>query len=656
MKKYEDLAKTIIKDVGGQENVNSLTHCITRLRFKLKNENIAKTDEIKQLDGVVTVMKSAGQYQVVIGNAVGDVFDTIMSMGLLPNSVASSGDNNQTAAADSENAGDGKKKNLFNAFIDLISGIFTPILGLLCATGMIKGFNAMFVAFGLYNNTSGNYQILNMIGDSFFYFLPIFLGYSSAKKFNLNPFIGMTIAASMVYPTIAQIMNGRVLYTLFSGTPFSSPVHITFLGIPVILMTYSSSVIPIILATYFASKVEKFFNRIIPTVVKMFIVPCFTLLITVPITFIVIGPVATWAGRLLGDGIFSIYHVSPLIAGLLLGGLWQVLVIFGLHWGISAIAFNNIAVLKYDPLLAFTFPASFAQTGVVLSMLIKTKDKKLRSVAIPAFVSGIFGVTEPAIYGVTLPRKKPFLISCISAAVGGAIVGATGGRYYVIGGLGIFGFPNFISPTSGFNASFIGVIIAVIVSFLLALVLGLIFYNEKTVKNDTTETNKETTTTDSLPGQAAALAQETIFSPVAGTTQALSTVPDKAFASGALGDGIAIDPSQGQIFAPADGTITAFFPTKHALGITTDKGTEILIHVGINTVELKGKGFTAHAKQGDKVKKGDLLLDFDIDLIKKSGYSPVVMVIITKTDSHLKIAPVKEEKVQNQIPIISTAF
>ncbi|WP_127836913.1 beta-glucoside-specific PTS transporter subunit IIABC [Clostridium prolinivorans] len=613
--KYEKLAKDIIENVGGKENVISLTHCITRLRFKLKDESKANTEVLKKMDGVVTVVKSGGQYQVVIGNHVPDVYADVVAVGGFQ-----TGDSEETVSEE--------KKSLFNAFIDTISGVFSPTLGVLAATGMIKGFNALFVALHLITNTSGTYQILNAIGDCLFYFFPIFLGFTAAKKFNVNQFIGMSLGAILVYPTFTTIMAGKPLYTIFAGTLFESPVYITFLGIPVILMSYSSSVIPIILSVYIGSKVEKLFKKIIPDVVKTFLVPFFTLLVVAPLALIIIGPIATWAGKLLGTLTLYIYNFSPVIAGIFMGAFWQVFVIFGLHWGFVPIAINNLAVLHYDPILAGTFAASFAQIGVVLAILLKTKDKKLKSLSIPAFISGIFGVTEPAIYGVTLPRKKPFILSCIAAAAGGGIIGLMGTKTYMIGGLGIFGIPSYIGP-NGIDKGFYGAIIAIIVAFVLGFLLMMFagFKDEEENK----EVDKDTNNGDVL------IKQEVVSSPVKGEVKSLYEAEDEAFSKGALGKGVAIEPKEGKIVAPVDGILTTLFPTGHALGITSDKGSEILIHIGMNTVQLDGKYFYPKAKQGDHIKKGQVILEFDIEAIKKEGYLLTTPVVITNSSNYLDI-------------------
>ncbi|MED1112176.1 beta-glucoside-specific PTS transporter subunit IIABC [Bacillus paramycoides] len=618
--KYEQLAKDILKNVGGRENINSVVHCITRLRFQLKDEGKANTEILKNMEDVVTVMKSGGQYQVVIGNHVSDVYKAVVSAGGLQET--------------EEEATSEKKKS---SLIDILSSIFTPILGVLAATGMIKGFNALFVALGWLSTQSGTYQILNAVGDSLFYFFPIFLGYTASKKFGGSPFIGMAIGGALVYPALSGLKASEPLFTLFAGTMFESPIHITFLGIPVILMSYASSVIPIILAAYFGAKVERSLKKVIPDVVKTFLVPFFTLLIVVPVTFLVIGPIATWAGQFLGQATLWIYNLSPLVAGIVLGAFWQVLVILGLHWGIVPIGYNNLAVHGIDPILALIFATSFAQIGAVLGVWMKTKDQKLKTLSIPAFISGIFGVTEPAIYGVTLPLKKPFIMSCIAGGIGGGILGVFGTQAYMTGGLGIFALPTFISPKEGITAGFWGAIIAMVVSLILGFVLTYLFGFTK--KKDSTESAE---TIDKI---AASNDDEAILSPFHGIVMPLQNIDDAAFASGALGEGVAIEPSEGKLFSPVSGTISALFPTNHAVGITADSGAEILIHIGMDTVKLNGEFFYSHIEQGVRVKKGQLLIEFNIAEIQKAGYIVTTPVVVTNYDKY-SIKKTEVEKIQ----------
>ncbi|MDR4946595.1 beta-glucoside-specific PTS transporter subunit IIABC [Neobacillus cucumis] len=615
--KYEKLSKDILELIGGKENVNSVFHCVTRLRFKLKDESIAKTEEIKNLDGVVTVMKSGGQYQVVIGNHVPDVYAAVLEVGGL--------------SGVSENASNSDEKvGLGAKFIDMISGVFTPILGVLAATGMLKGFAALILALHWVEATSGTYSLLNIAGDGLFNFLPIFLGYTAMKKFGGTPFIGMAIAAALVHPGLTSLSAGKPLYTLFKGTLFQSDIHVTFLGIPVILMSYASSVIPIVLSAFFAVKVEKGFKKVIPDVVKAFLVPFLTIMVMVPLTFLLIGPIATWAGSLLGAATVWIYQLSPIVAGLILGGFWQVFVMFGLHWGLVPIAMNNISTLHFDPILATTVMVCFAQIGAVLGVILKTKNKQVKSLGFSAFISGIFGVTEPAIYGVTLPLKKPFIMSCIGGGVGGAIIGATAGKLWMFGGMGVFVIPAFIKPGAALDMSFWGVIISLVVSFVVGFILTYLFgFKEAASKEETKVETKVEVKKEDGPVE--------VVSPIKGEIVPLSEVKDQVFSSEAMGKGVAINPSEGKVFSPVNGEVTIMFKTKHAIGLTSEDGAQILIHVGMDTVELDGKHFTAHVNQGDIVKAGDLLVEFDVEAIKAAGYQVVTPIVVTNTPDYQEI-------------------
>lgn len=647
------LAREIIDLVGGTQNINSVTHCVTRLRFKLKNHDKADKKALEDHEDIVTVRETSGQFQIVIGNHVPGVYKAV---------VAEGGFENEKQEDDSQ---DDEKKGLFNSFIDIISNIFLPVLPLLMATGIIKGFNSMFVAFGWLESTSGTYQILNVIGDGFFTFLPIFLGYTAMKKFGGTPFLGMAIAAALVHPSLAGIGESEPSMTLFSGTVLESPVQVSFLGIPIILMSYTASVVPIILSTYFASKIELTFAKIIPQVVKSFVVPFLTLLIIVPLTFIIIGPIATWLAQSIGFVIQQGYEFAPILAGIIVGGFWQVLVIFGVHWGIIPIYYNNLAVQGFDMLIAMTFAASFAQIGAVLAVWIKTKNKKLKSMSIPAFISGFFGVTEPSIYGITLPLKTPFIMSCIGSAAGGAIIAMTSAALYSAGPLGVFKIPTFIHPENGIDGGFIGMLIAITVAFIVAFILtyffGRINQNEtdgavvgdSTMKQEVYDEELLEEDPASKTGTAPVHA-ENILSPAKGEIVPLSSVEDEVFSSETMGRGIAISPDEGRMYAPVDGTVTTLFRTKHAIGLTSDNGAEILIHIGMDTVQLDGEFFKAHISQGDIVKTGELLVEFDIDKIKEAGYSAVTPIIITNTDSYEDLEIVSGDTIDTKDVLIIT--
>lgn len=638
MGKYNDLAKDIIKNVGGKENINSLTHCITRLRFKLKDESKANDDVLKNMQGIVTVMKSGGQYQVVIGNNVQDVYNDVTAL----------------IDVDNLNTSSEEKKSgkLLDKAIDVVSGIFQPILGIMAACGMVKGLNALFVAMGLYSDTSGGYMMINAIGDALFTFLPLFLGYTSAKKFGLKPMIGLVVGAIMCYPGIqaSSVSAGKdAIFTLFDGTMFASPVYIDFFGIPVISMDYTGTVIPVILAVYFASKCEKLFNKFIPDLVKFFFVPMLTLLVALPVAFIVIGPIATFGSTIISEFVFAIRDFSPLLAGAIVGGTWQILVIFGMHWGFIPVYINNIMTMGYDNVMMPFFACTFATSAVVLAILFKTKDKKLKEMALPNFISGIFGVTEPAIYGILLPLKKPFIISCIAGAIGGGFYGFFNFRKFMVGGMGIFELPAMIEP-DGSMGNLIVALSGIAITMVIAFVLTMILYKDKEeVKEEPKEEVKEITT----ESNSNMINKEIIDSPIKGKVIKLSNIEDAAFASGVLGNGVAIMPTEGVVVSPVDGEITTLFPSLHAIGITSESGVEILIHVGLDTVQLGGKGFKAHIKQGDKVKKGQHLLDFNIEEIKNAGYSVVTPVVITNTANYLEVVETEEQNVDRGNSLIT---
>jgi PTS system beta-glucosides-specific IIC component len=610
--KYDSLAKTIVENVGGKSNVISLTHCITRLRFKLKDAKKANTELLKKTEGVVTVIQSGGQYQVVIGNHVSDVFAAV----------------NQVGGFDQGGSQEiqGEKMSPGAAFIDVISGVFAPALGVLAATGMIKGFLSLFVYFNILSDQSGTYLLLYAVADGFFHYLPVFLGYTAAKKFNVNLFIGMALGAALMYINDVTALAGHeVVSTLFGGTPFSMNVYGTFLGLPITLPAsgYASSVVPIILAVFVASKVEKFFKKVVPDVIKTFVVPMLTLTVCTPLTFIVVGPIASVLTSLVGLITAFSYSLSPTVAGIIVGGFWQVLVIFGLHWGMIPIAMTNFGTLGYDFVLAPFFTASFAQTAVVLAILMKTKNQQLRSLSIPAFISGLFGVTEPAIYGITLPRKKPFIISCIGAAVGGAIIGTAGVNSYMLGGLGVFGFTSYINNETRDISHMVWVLIATAIAMGISFVLTFMLFKDD--PKDLAE-NKDAKATTKNVGE------QKIYSPIKGKVVSLKEVSDQAFSSEALGKGVAIMPDEGKVFAPVDGEIVTIFNTKHAIAIKSDEGAEILIHIGMDTVKLEGKYFNAKVAQGDRVKKGQLLVEFNKEEIEKEGYSMLTPIVITNAN------------------------
>ena len=583
MVKYEELVNFIIKNIGGKENVISLTHCVTRLRFQLKDESKANDEVLKTNDGIITVMHTAGQYQIVIGNHVGDVYETILpKLGL-------SGEVVETK----------NKTSLKDKFVDLVSSIFMPAIGMLCACGMIKGLNTILSFAGIYSSTSGLYTLIDAIGDSIFYFFPVIIGYTSAKKFKLTPFVGMVIGLALCYPTI----NGADL---------------SIVGIQM-NVSYTSTVLPVILTVAVAAPMERLLNKYIPDVVKSFLTPMIVILLSTILGYMIIGPVANTVAGWLSDGVLSLYSISPVLAGIVFGGLWQVFVVFGVHITFIVLAIMNLAAGHPDPILSLQAFVAFSQTAVVLAIFLKTKQKKLKSICFPAIISGVFGVTEPAIYGITLQRLPMFVISCIGGSLSGAYAAFAGLKYQQMAGMGIFEMPAMF-PQNGTGAAMFQCVIASAFAIIPTFIAAYVFYRDD---------HKEDNVTESL--------SEEVNQPIEGKIIPLNQVEDDAFSQEVLGKGIAIIPSEGKVYAPFDGTVITLFPTKHAIGIVSDNGCEVLIHIGMNTVQLNGKYFTSHVQQGDKVKKGQLLVEFDIDHILQEGYNLETPVIITNTKDYSNI-------------------
>ncbi|MDD6384344.1 MAG: beta-glucoside-specific PTS transporter subunit IIABC [Streptococcus hyointestinalis] len=612
-KDYTELAQDIVAHVGGKDNIAKLVHCVTRLRFTLKDESKADDDYLKQRDGIVTVVKAGGQYQVVIGNHVPDVYAAVLKVAGI------SGDGGVDV-----DEGDVPKGNLLDQFISLVSGIFQPMLGVLCASGMIKGLVAILAACGV-KDTAGVYIILNAAGDGLFQFLPIVLAITSAKRFKMEPFTAMALAFALVYPNIAaSFAKGSV----------------DFLGIPVVFpaSSYLQTVLPIILTVWVGAKLEHFFKKIIPDVVKVFLVPFCVLLITVPLAFLAIGPVMNYASDLVGLIFTSLYKVSPILYGLILGGAWQVLVMFGLHWGLVPLAILELQQHPSGVILVATIAICFAQAGSLLNIMFRTKEEKVRELAIPAFISALFGVTEPAIYGITLPMRTPFIMTCVAGAIQGAFLGLVDVKMFSFGGMGLFSIPSFIAPSNSWNLIYY--LIAIGMSF----VLGFILTQFVTIPNLYGEPKESQPQEETTP-ELKELQQELIASPMIGEVVALDNVPDEVFASGAMGKGLAINPSDGTVVAPSNGEITLVFPTGHAVGMRTENGAEILIHVGMDTVSLAGKGFKSFVEVGQKVTAGDKLLEFDLATIRDAGLPVITPVIVTNSAGYDDVLLTQEVRV-----------
>ena len=605
--KNKELAESIINKVGGKDNITSLVHCATRLRFVLNDDSKADAESLKKQKGVITVVKSGGQFQVVIGNHVADVFSDIMQLTNL-------NENHIT------NAAPDKKMGFFSKLIDLVSGIFIPALVVIVAGGIFKGIIALLQVENIVYEGSPTYNFLFAIADAPFYYLPVILGFSAVKKFGGNPYVGMALGGALVHPNIVGMLGGAF------------ELQTSLFMIPIKLIPYTSSVFPIIIASWFYSLLERNFNKIMHDSFKKFIAPLLGIIITVPLTFAVIGPVVAFLSNIVADGIIYVYQLNSVIASMILAGLWQVMVIFGIHWGMVPFAMNNFNVYNEDFMMPILFPAVFAQVGAVLAVMLRSKDPQMKALASSSVLSGIFGVTEPAIYGINLPLKRPFVIGCISAMIGGGIVGYYHSVIYSFSFISIFSFLQLIPPT-GINEKFYAVVFGSLISFGVSTTVTYLFgipKDKKAADENQPQNNEDKKQTDEVK-QVETI---TISSPMTGKVIPLTQVNDPTFAGELMGKGSAIIPTIGQALAPEDGEVVSLFRTKHAIGFVTHSGAEILIHIGIDTVKLDGQHFEAHVEAGSKVKKGDLLVSFDIDAIKQAGFEVTTPIIITNSDDY----------------------
>lgn len=600
---YGRTARELVNELGGNDNISNVTHCATRLRFILNDSELVNKEKVNKIKGVITTVEAGGQFQVVIGNHVKDAYEEVIKL------VDINEENVPTSKA---------KVGVLSSIIDVISSIFAPFLYTLAACGILQGILGVFVALNWIDTNSGTYKILNFVSWTAFTFLPVLISITAAKKFKINEFIAVVIACALVSPDyIAMVSDGTQL---------------SFLGIKVQMLSYTSSVIPIILAVWIASYVARFFEKILPTVIRNLFTPMFTIAIMVPVTLLVFGPFGSTIGGAIGDAYNYLYNLSPIIAGIVVGGFWQVLVIFGVHWGITPVTVGNYGTLGYDTFTGLQGSAVFSQAGAALGVFFKTKNKEMKDVSLPAAITGLFGITEPAIYGVNLRLKKPMICGCIAGAVGGGIGGAFHAVSWSYNMPGIATIPAFFKE--GHMPEFIGFLISILVSFILGMVLTMIVGFDEEVDTNETDINENNEKKDlSKKG----IDSISIGSPAKGYVIPISKVNDEVFASEAMGKGVGIQCEDGKVIAPCDCKVVTIFPTKHAIGLETPEGVELLIHIGINTVNLGGKGFSAKVIQGQEVKAGDILVEFDHEEIKGSGYDDTIMVLVTNMDEYSSV-------------------
>ena len=610
---YYKTAMELLKELGGNDNITNVTHCATRLRFILKDESIVNKDKVAKIPGVITTVQAGGQFQVVIGNHVKDAYEHMIKMVTIDEEAAKGTGN--------------KKVGIVSRIIDVISAIFAPFLYTLAACGILQGILGVLVALNAIDTAGGTYQILNFISWTAFTFLPVLIAVTASKKFGVNTFIALVIACALVCPDYIAMVNA------------AKPVY--FLGMKVQLLSYTSSVIPIILSIWIASYVQKFFDKYLPIVIRNLFTPMFTIAIMVPLTLLAFGPIGNTIGGAIGGIYNTLYNLSPIVAGLVVGGLWEVLVIFGVHWGITPVTVGNYANLGYDTFTGLQASAVFSQAGATFGVFLKTKNKDMKGVSASAAITGLFGITEPAIYGVNLRLKKPMICGCIAGAVGGAIGGAFQAVSWSYNMPGIATLPAYFK--AGHLTPFIGLVISIVVAFVLGAVLTYIVGFEDEADDETKEIETSNETTTEANGEATS----EFVAPVTGNVIPVNQVKDEAFASEAMGKGVGIEPENGKVYAPFDGNVDAVFPTGHLVGLSDGNGAEVLIHIGVDTVKLEGKGFTTYVSQGDKVKKGDLLVEFDVELLKKEGYDTTVMFITTDTSKDVQVLSGRKEAVKD---------
>lgn len=611
--KFEQIAKEVLENVGGKENVAHVTHCVTRLRFNLKDESKANVDKIKKIKGVMGNVNQGGQFQVIIGNNVSDVYKELMKLG-----------NFKSTNEDVK----GPKKGIMTSAMDTIAGIFTPVIPAIAGCAMIKAFLSLFVAFGWISTETQSYYILNFIGDAAFFFLPILLAYTAAIKFKASPYLAMVMGAVLLHPNFSALVS--------AGDP------VAFFGLPVRLVKYGSSVIPIILIVWLMSYVEKVVTKIVPKALRVVFVPLLVIVVTAPIGLIAIGPLGDIIGGVLANIIMAIDSKATWALPLIMGGLSPLLVMTGMHYSLYPAIFTQLATSGYQTIFPGMLVANVCQGAAALCVSVKSKNSDLKQLAASTGATAVIGITEPAMYGVNLKLKKPFYAVLAGGAIGGLYAGITGVKVFTPGGAALVGVPAYIGPEI---SNIINILIASAIGFVVTFALTWILGFEDEVEE--TEELEENTDIKPLKNKIS------IMSPINGEAVPLSSVNDLTFAEEIMGKGIAIIPTEGKVVSPINGTVEMVFNTKHAIGLKSDDGAEILIHIGLDTVKLEGEHFNVFVKNGDRVNVGDKLVEFDKDAIKNKGYDVITPIIVTNTMDYLEVMASNVESVKQGDEIIT---
>lgn len=620
---YEKLAVDIIDAVGGKNNIIKASRCATRLRLVLKETTNEAKENVSALTGVITVVENSGQFQVVIGTHVGKVFDKVASeLNLDSNAID----------------GDEPKTSILSKVIATMSAVFAPFIYILAAAGILQGCLILTNMVNLAFSSTGTYEVLSFMSWAPFTFLPIFIAITASKHFKCNTFIAVACCAALVSPTWAEI-----------ASRIAGGESIKFLGISLAETTYTSSVLPPLFLVWLLSYVEKFVDKRLPEVVKGLFTPFICMLVMVPLTILAIGPLSDSLATGIANGYNALYNFAPAVAAAVIGGLWQIVVIFGVHWGVTPMCLANYDLYGMDTFQAFQTMAVVAQAGAVFGVFIKARNKKTKNMALSAGVTGIFGITEPAIYGVNLRFKKPFICGCIAGAVGAVVGSFFNIAYYAYAGLpGLLTVVNAITPDN--SKSIIGMLIGAAISFFGAIILvQLVGVGEKETNQNNEDNNVNVNNNQAVLNMEI----KEVKSPISGKVIELAKVNDPVFSSGAMGKGVAIEPVDNKVYAPFDGVVEFIADTKHAIGLLSDDGVEVLIHVGMDTVKMAGKGFDVKTKANSRVKAGDLLLEFDKSTIEKEGYSLITPVVITNADNYEDKQLCINEEVENGKSIIN---
>ena len=617
---YDKLAVDIIKAVGGKENIVKASRCATRLRLVLKETTNEAKENVSNLTGVITVVESGGQFQVVIGTHVGKVFDKVAS----------------ELNLDSNTIEDEPKASILNRIIATMSAVFAPFIYILAAAGILQGCLILINMANPSFSSTGTYEVLIFMSWAPFTFLPIFIAITASKHFKCNAFIAVACCAALVSPTWAEI-----------ASRIANGESVRFLGISLAETTYTSSVLPPLFLVWILSYVERFVDKKLPEVIKSLFTPFICMIVMVPLTILVIGPLSDSLATGIANGYNYLYNLAPAVAAAVIGGLWQIVVIFGVHWGVTPMCLANYDLYGMDTFQAFQTMAVIAQAGAVFGVFVKARNKQTKNIALSAGVTGIFGITEPAIYGVNLRFKKPFICGCIAGAIGAVVGSFFNIAYYAYAGLpGLLTVVNSITPDN--PKSIIGMLLGAAISFFGAIALvQIVGIGEK-------ETNEEKQDKKIEEGQPILnMGVNAIKSPISGKVIELEKVDDPVFSSGAMGKGIAIEPMDNKVYAPFNGTIEFIAETKHAIGLLSEDGVEVLIHVGMDTVKMQGRGFNVKTSVNSKIKAGDLLLEFDRNAIEKEGYSLITPVVITNADNYEDNVLCINEEVKNGREIIN---